>query len=113
MYVFESSCHSCPALHRKTGLSAPRDNHSLAEGHWFFTDHCLRSTALTQSVPGSPMPMVSSVYQVATFQVSSHPASVCLIDHVLQGKCPNVMTLGSERTTVAYYSRGEMRSKVS
>ena len=32
----ESSCHSCPALHRKAGPLAPRDNHSLAEGHLFF-----------------------------------------------------------------------------
>ena len=78
----------------------------------FFTDHCLRSTALTLSVPCSPMPMVSSVDQVAAYQVCSHPASVCLVDHVLHRKCPNVMTLGSQRRTVAYYSRGEMTSKV-
>ena len=113
VYVCENSCHSCPALHRRTGPLAPRDNHSLAEGHWFFTDHCLLSTALTLSVPCSPMPMVSSVDQVAAYQVCSHPASVCLVDHVLHGKCPNVMTFGSQRRTVAYYSRGEMTSKVS
>ena len=55
----------------------------------------------------------SSVDQVAAYQVCSHPASVCLVDHVLHGDCPNVMTLGSQGRTVAYYSRGEMTSKVS
>ena len=30
------SCHGCPALHRRAGPLAPRDNHSLAEGHLFF-----------------------------------------------------------------------------
>ena len=112
VYVCKSSCHSCPALHRKTGPLAPCDNHSLAEGHWFFTDHCLLSTALTLSVPCSPMPMVTSLDQVAAYQVCSHPASVCLVDHVLHGDCPDVMTLGSQRRTVAYYSRGGMTSKV-
>ena len=33
----KSSCHGCPALHRRTGPVAPRDNHSLAEGHLFFS----------------------------------------------------------------------------
>ena len=113
VHVCESSCHSCPALHRRTGPLAPHDNHSLAEGQWFFTDHCLLSTALTLSVPCSPMPMVSSVDQVAAYQVCSHPAGVCLVDHVLNGNCPNVMTLGSQRGTVAYYSRREMTSKLS
>ena len=32
----KSSCHGCPALHRRAGPLAPRDNHSLAEGHLFF-----------------------------------------------------------------------------
>ena len=54
VYGCKSSCHSCPALHRRTGPLAPRDNHSLAEGHWFFTDYCLLSTALTLSVPCKP-----------------------------------------------------------
>ena len=35
VYGCKSSCHSCPALHRRTGPLAPRDNHSLAQGHWF------------------------------------------------------------------------------
>ena len=104
--VCESICHSCPALHRRRGPLAPRDNHTLAEGHWSYSDHCFQSTALTLSVRSSPMLMVSSVNQVAAFQVCSHPASVCLVDHVLHGNCPNVMTFGSQRRTVAYYSRG-------
>ena len=105
--VCESNRHSCLALHRRTGLLAPRVTHTLAKGHWFYSDHCFQSTALTLSVPCSPMPMVSSVNQVAAYQVCSHPASVCLVDHVLQGDCPDAMTLGSHRRTVAYYSRGE------
>ena len=107
VYGCKGSCHSCPALHRRTGPLAPRDNHSLAEGHWFFTDHCLLSNALTLSVPCNPMPMTSSVDQVAAYQVCSHPASVCLVDHVLHGDCPDVMTLGSQRRTVAYYTWGQ------
>ena len=108
VYGCKSSCHSCPALHRRTGPLAPRDSHSLAEGHWFFfTDYCLLSTALTLSVPCRPMPMVSSVSQVAAYPDCSHPASVCLVDHVLHGYCPNVMTLVSQRRTVASYTRGE------
>ena len=65
------------------------------------------STALTLSVPCRPMPVVSSVHQVAAYQDCSHPASVCLVDHVLHGDCPDVMTLGSQRRTVAYYTRKE------
>ena len=34
-------------------------------------------------------------------------ASVCLVDHVLHGNCPDVMILRSQRRTVAYYSTGE------
>ena len=30
------SCHGCPALHRRAGPLAPRDNHSLAEGYLSF-----------------------------------------------------------------------------
>ena len=73
----------------------------------FSTDYCLLSTALTLSVACRPMPMVSSVSQVAAYQYCSHSASVCLVDHVLHGYCPNVMTLESQRRTVAYYTRGE------
>ena len=50
------------------------------------------------------MPMVSSVHQVAAYQVCSHPASVCLVDHVLHGDYPDVMTFAGQRRTVAYYS---------
>ena len=107
VYGCKSSCHSCPALHRKTRPLAPRDNHALAKGHGFFADYCLLSTALTLSVPYRPMPMVSSVGQVAAYQDCSHPASVSLVDHVLHADCPDVMTLGSQRRTVAYYTTGE------
>ena len=107
VYGCNSSCHSCPCIASQDRTVGPRDNHSLAEDHWFFTDYCLLSTALTLSVPCSPMPMVSSVDQVAAYQVCSPPASICLADHVLQGDCPDVMTLGSQRRTVAYYTRGE------
>ena len=72
-----------------------------------FTDYCLLSTALTLSVPCRPTPMVSSVDQVAAYQDCSHPASVCLVDHVLHGDCPDVMTLGGQRRRLADYTRGE------
>ena len=107
----ESSCHSCPALHRRTGPVAPRDNPSLAEGHWFCSDRCFSSTAPTLAVPCSPMAMVTSVSQMAAYQVCSHPATVCLVDHVLHGNCPDVMILGSQRRTVAYYSRGKWQAR--
>ena len=73
----------------------------------FSQDYFLLSTSLTLSVPYRPIPMVSSVDQVAAYQICSHPASVCLVDHVLHGDCPDVMTLGSQRRTVADYTRGE------
>ena len=68
---------------------------------------CLRSTAPALAEPCNPMLMVTSVNQMAAYQVCSHPASVCLVDHVLHGNCPDVMTLESQRRAVAYYSRGE------
>ena len=55
--------------------------------------------------------MVSSVSQVAAYQDCSHPASVCLVDHVLHGYCPNVMTLVNQRRTVAFYTRGEWQAR--
>ena len=58
------------------------------------------------AVPCSSMLMGTSLNQVATYQVCSHPESVCLVDHVLHGKRPDVMTLGSKRRAVAFYSRG-------
>ena len=106
-YVCKSSCHSCPTLHRRTGPLAPRDNHTLAEGHWFCSDRCIQSTAPTLAVPCSPMPTVTSVSQMAAYQVCSHSASVCLVDHVLHENCPDVMILGSQRRAVALYTRGE------
>ena len=67
----------------------------------------LRSPAPALAVPCSPMPVLTSVNQMAAYQVCSHQASVCLVYHVLHGMCPNVMTLGSQRRAVAFYSRGE------
>ena len=107
----ETSCHSCPALHRRTGPVAPRDNRSLAEGNRFCSDRCFRSTAPALAGPCSPMPMVTSVSQMTAYQVCSHPGSVCLVDHVLHGNCPDVMTLGSQRRAVAFYFRGERQGR--
>ena len=56
-----------------------------------------------QVVPCSPMPVFTCVNQVAAYQVCSQPASVCLVDHVLHGICPNVMTLGRQRRAVAFH----------
>ena len=55
------------------------------------------------TLPDPEIPLV----QVAAYEDCSNPASVCLVDHVLHGYCPNVMTLESQRRTVAYYTRGE------
>ena len=78
---------------------------------WFYfltvSEFSCLANSLTLSVPCRPMPMVSSVDQVAAYEVCSHPASVYLVDHVLHGDCPDVMTLGSQRRTVAYYTSGE------
>ena len=60
-------------------------------------NRCLRSTVPALAVPCIPMPMVTSVSQMAASQVCSHPAAVCLDDHVLPGDCPDVMTFGSQR----------------
>ena len=74
---------------------------------YFCPDHCLLSAAPALAVPCSPMPMVTSVSQVAAYQVCNHPASVCLVDHVVHGNCPDVMSLGNQRRAVAFYSWGE------
>ena len=57
---------------------------------------CLRTTVPALALLCSPMPMVTSVSQMADYQVCSHPASVCLVDHVVHGNCPDVMTLGGQ-----------------
>ena len=111
VYGCKSICQSCPALHRRTGPLAPVRTTPWPKAIGFFTDYCLLSTALTLSVPCRPMPKVSSVGQVAAYQDCSHPASVCLVDPVLHGYCPDVMTLGSQRRTVAYYTRGEGQAR--
>ena len=56
----------------------------------------LRSTFYSLTVPCSLMPMVTSVNQMAAYQVCSQPASVCLVDHVVHGICPDAMILGSQ-----------------
>ena len=68
---------------------------------------CLRSTGPAMAVPCSPMPMVTRVNQMAAYQVCTHPASVCLVDHVVHGICPDVLILETQRRTVAFYSRRE------
>ena len=68
---------------------------------------CLRSTVPALAVLCSPMLTDTSVSQMAAYQICSHPASVCLVDHVWHWNCPDVMTLGSQRNAVAFYSRGE------
>ena len=72
---------------------------------------CLRSTAPALAVPCSPMPMGTSVNQMAAYQVCSHPASVCLVDNVVHGTCPDVMTLGSQRSG-GFLLQGGMTSKM-
>ena len=74
---------------------------------------CLRSTAPALALPCSPMPMVTSVNQMAVYQVCSRPASVCLVDHVVHGIRPDVTTCGSQRRAVAFYSRGERQARCS
>ena len=68
---------------------------------------CLQSSAPALAVPCRPMPLVMCVSLMAAYQACSHQATVCLVDHVLHGICLDVMTLGSQRRAVAYYSRGE------
>ena len=87
----------------------PTLNRVRRSGHVLI--HCLRSSGPAWAVTCSPMPMVTSVSQMAAYQVCSRPASVCLGDHVLHGMCPDVMTLGSRRRAVAYYSRGEGQAR--
>ena len=67
----------------------------------------LRSTAPALAVPRTPMLMVTSVSQMAAYHVCSHPASVCLVDHVVHANCPDVMTFGNKQRAVAFYSRGK------
>ena len=49
--VCKSTSHSCPALHRRTGLLAPSDNHPLADGHQFLSDLTSNHGAIFQSIP--------------------------------------------------------------
>ena len=45
-------------------------------------------------MPCTPIRVVTGVSQMAACQVCSEPASECLLDQVLHGLCPNVMTSG-------------------
>ena len=58
---------------------------------------CFWSPAPALVVPCSPMPVVTSVTQMAAYQVCSHQASECLLDHMLHCICPNVMSLRRQR----------------
>ena len=72
---------------------------------------CFRSPAPALVVLCSPMPLVNSVDQVAAYKVCSHPPSVCPVDQVLPGICPNVMTLGSRPRALAFHSGGERQPR--
>ena len=48
---------------------------------------CFQSPAPALAVPCSPMPVVTSVSQVAAYQICSHKASECLVAHELHGIC--------------------------
>ena len=63
-------------------------------------------------VPCTPMPVVSSVSQIAAYQVWSQPGSECLIDHGLHGICPNVMTFGEPTRSVGFLDQGGTTTKV-
>ena len=69
--------------------------------HLFTCRGSLRVLRIVRVVPCSPMPKVASVNQVPVYPVCSHQVTVCLVDHVLHGICPNVMTFGSQRRAVA------------
>ena len=62
---------------------------------------CFSSPAPALVVPCTPMSVVTSVSQMVAYQVCSHRTSECLVDHVLHGICPKVMTLGSQRRAEA------------
>ena len=49
--VCRSSCHSCPALHCRTGPVAPRDNHSLVGRHQFSPNITSNHLAIFESIP--------------------------------------------------------------
>ena len=46
-----SSCHGCPALHRRTGRLAPHDNPSPAEGHRICPDLTSNHLQSFSSIP--------------------------------------------------------------
>ena len=60
---------------------------------------CFWSPAPALVVPCTPMPVVTS-------------ASECLVDHLLDGICPNVMTFGEPTMSGGFLDQGGMASKV-
>ena len=90
--VLEQAQDSCRARVTVNGLTPTLDR---ARHSRHLHIHCLRSLAPTLAVPCSLMPAVISVNKMAAYQVCKHPATLCLVDHVLHGICPNVTTFGS------------------
>ena len=66
---------------------------------------CFWSPSPALVVPCTPMPVVTSVSQMAAYQVCSHTASECLVYHVLHGICPNVMTFGEPTRSGGFCGR--------
>ena len=101
----ESLVESSPSRQRRppceTNKGMSDEDAEAAALTYLLLTYCFRSPAPALVVPCSPMPVVTSVNQMVTYQVCRHPASLCLVDHVLHGICPNVMTLESQRITVA------------
>ena len=52
--------------------------------------------------PCSPMPPVTSANQMAAYQVCTHQASVSLVDHVLHGICPDILSFWSQQRALAF-----------
>ena len=75
-------------------------------------NRCFWGPAPALVVPCTPMPVVTSVSQMAAYQVFSHPASECIVDHALHGLCPNVMTFGEPTRSSGFLHQGGMASKV-
>ena len=86
-----SSYSKCTNSHPQSGSALQTPTHPL------LSEPC--------SCPGCALQTHACGYQRepgGAYQVCSHPASVCLVDHVSHGICPDVMTLRSQRRTVAF-----------
>ena len=75
-------------------------------------NRCFWGPAPALVVPCTPMPVVTSVSQMAAYQVCSHPASECIVDQVLHGLCPNVMTFGEAPKSGGFLHQTGMASNV-